>query len=146
MTGIGWRRRPWAAPAVLALTAGLSAAAPSAGYAQDAENGGGFTLTILHNNDGESKLLPDEDSSYPGVARFAALMKQLQAESSGGGVITLTAGDNHLASRELNASLDREGPPYDSIALSGLYVFFPQRWFTSLVLGVWPLSELWGRW
>ena len=121
MTGIGWRRRPWAAPAVLALTAGLSAAAPSAGYAQDAENGGGFTLTILHNNDGESKLLPDEDSSYPGVARFAALMKQLQAEASGGGVITLTAGDNHLASRELNASLDREGPPYDSIALSGLY-------------------------
>lgn len=116
------RRRPFAALAALALAAGLSAAAPSAANAQTAEeDGGGFTLTILHNNDGESKLLADEDSSYPGVARFAALMKQLQAEASGDGVITLTAGDNHLASRELNISLNREGPLYDSIALSGLY-------------------------
>ena len=82
-----------------------------------------FSLTILHNNDGESKLLPDEDSGFPGVARFAAQMKQMQAAASaaGSGVVTLTSGDNFLASQELNISLAREGALYDSIALSGLY-------------------------
>ncbi len=82
-----------------------------------------FTLTILHNNDGESKLLPDEDSGFPGVARFVAMMKlmQTQAGSTGEGVITLTSGDNFLASQELGVSLAREGALYDSIALSGLY-------------------------
>ena len=119
---VGSRWKPWTALAALALAAGLTAAAaPPAANAQTAEEGGGFTLTILHNNDGESKLLPDEDSSYPGAARFAALMKQLQAEASGGGVITLTSGDNFLASQELSVSLGREGPLYDSVALSGLY-------------------------
>ena len=83
-----------------------------------------FTLTILHNNDGESKLLPDDDSGFPGVARFAAQMKQRQADvpdAAGVGVITLTSGDNFLASQELNVSLAREGALYDSVALSGLY-------------------------
>ena len=74
----------------------------------------------LHNNDGESKLLPDGNSD-PGVARFVGLMKQLQAGASGTGLITLTSGDNFLASQELGVSLGREGPLYDSIALSGIY-------------------------
>ncbi len=113
-------RRPFAVLAVLALTAGMLGAAASAGNAQDAEEAGGFTLTILHNNDGESKLLPEEGSD-PGVARFVALIKQLQAEASGDGVITLTSGDNFLASQELGVSMSREGPLYDSIALSGVY-------------------------
>lgn len=106
--------------AVLALVVGLLASAPVAGGAQDAEEMGGFTLTILHNNDGESKLLPEEGSD-PGVARFVALMKQLQAGASGDGVVTLTSGDNFLASQEFGVSLAREGPLYDSIALSGVY-------------------------
>ena len=82
-----------------------------------------FALTILHNNDGESKLLPDEDAGLPGVARFAAQMKQMQAAAAaaGSGVVTLTSGDNFLASQELNVSLARDGALYDSIALSGLY-------------------------
>ncbi len=104
---------------VLSMLAGLLASTPITGGAQDMEDAG-FTLTILHNNDGESKLLPDEDSD-PGVARFAALMKQLQADATGAGVITLTSGDNFLASQELGVSLAREGPLYDSVALSGLY-------------------------
>ena len=99
-----------AAAAVLALGPGASA--------QD-----GFTLTILHNNDGESKLLPDEEAGFPGAARFATFLKgrQSAAEEAGNGVITLTSGDNFLASQELAISLDREGPWYDAVALSGLY-------------------------
>ena len=82
---------------------------------------GEYTLVILHNNDGESKLLEDQDSGFPGAARFAALMKQLQSQA-GGAVITLTSGDNFLASQELGVSLARENAPlYDSVALSGLY-------------------------
>ena len=106
--------------AILALLAGVLVSTPIAGSAQDAGDADGFALTILHNNDGESKLLPDEGSD-PGVARFVALMKQLQAGASGTGVITLTSGDNFLASQELGVSLSREGPIYDSIALSGIY-------------------------
>ena len=82
-----------------------------------------FTLTILHNNDGESKLLPDEDSGFPGVARFATQVKLMQAAAAaaGSGVVTLTSGDNFLASQELGISLARDGALYDSVALSGLY-------------------------
>ena len=113
-------RRPVAILAILALASALLVSVPIAVTAQDAGDSDGFTLTILHNNDGESKLLPDDDSD-PGVARFVALMKQLQAGAAGDGVVTLTSGDNFLASQELGVSLGREGPLYDSIALSGLY-------------------------
>ena len=112
-------RRTMAILAGLALLAGILVSTPSAGIAQDTGDDG-FTLTILHNNDGESKLLPDENAD-PGVARFVALMKQLQAGASGTGVVTLTSGDNFLASQELGVSLAREGALYDSIALSGIY-------------------------
>ena len=113
-------RRTWAILAGLALLAGILVSTPSAGIAQDTGDEG-FTLTILHNNDGESKLLPDTDAGFPGVARFAAQMKQLQAAAADAGVVTLTSGDNFLASQELNVSLARDGALYDSIALSGLY-------------------------
>ncbi len=81
---------------------------------------GTVTVTILHNNDGESKLLPDVESGFPGVARFVAAMRELQ-DAATGPVVTLTSGDNFLASLELGVSLDREGPMYDSAALSGIY-------------------------
>ncbi len=88
--------------------------APVSADAQD-----GTTITILHNNDGESNLLPgDED---PGIARFVARMKQLQADAPGDGVVTLTSGDNFLASKEFSAAVANGVPYYDSIALSGLY-------------------------
>lgn len=102
----------------IALLSAVLSIAPPAASAQDDE---GVTITILHNNDGESNLLPDADSGDPGVARFAAALKQLQADAPGDGVVTLTSGDNFLASKEFGASLANGAPYYDSIALSGLY-------------------------
>ena len=81
----------------------------------------GVTITILHNNDGESRLLPDADSGAPGIARFIATLKQLQTDAASDGVVTLTSGDNFLASKEFSASLANGTPYYDSIALSGVY-------------------------
>jgi len=79
------------------------------------------TITILHNNDGESKLLGDPEDGEAGIARFVATMRQLQADAAGDGVVTLTSGDNFLASKEFSASLEKGAPYYDSIALSGVY-------------------------
>ncbi|MDE0268586.1 MAG: 5'-nucleotidase C-terminal domain-containing protein [Acidimicrobiaceae bacterium] len=84
------------------------------------EDDGLFTLTILHNNDGESKLRPAPDLGYPGVAAFVEVLVSLQS-AAGDAVVTLTSGDNLLVSRELAVSLERSGPFYDSLALSGLY-------------------------
>lgn len=50
-----------------------------------------------------------------------AAIKELQIGASGAGVITLGSGDNIGMYSELGVSLDREGPLYDSIALSGVY-------------------------
>jgi len=107
---------------VLAILAAMAVALttlafnPATAQAQDE-----VTITILHNNDGESNLLPDPDSGDPGIARFVATLKQLQADAAGDGVVTLTSGDNFLASKEFSASLSNGTPYYDSIALSGLY-------------------------
>ena len=125
MTGTS-ARRPATLLAVLGVVAALAVSLSPAAGAQPTPvpiSADTFTLTILHNNDGESKLLPDEEAGYPGVARFAAQMKLMQAAAAGAGsgVVTLTSGDNFLASQELNISLARDGALYDSIALSGLY-------------------------
>ena len=117
-------RKPTALLAVTALVAAVASLSPAAGAQTPVPiSAQTFALTILHNNDGESKLLPDDDAGYPGVARFAAQMKQMQAATAeaGSAVITLTAGDNFLASQELSVSLARDGALYDSVALSGLY-------------------------
>lgn len=119
-------RKPLAVIAVLSFLSSIIVSSSVGVGAQEAVpvSSDTFTLTILHNNDGESKLLPDADAGFPGVARFAALMKQLQgaASDAGSAVITLTSGDNFLASQELGVSLAREDAPlYDSVALNGLY-------------------------
>ena len=118
-------RKPAALLAVLALVAAvLASLSPAAGAQTPVPiSADTFAVTILHNNDGESKLLPNEGRGYPGVARFAAQMKLMQAAaaSEGTAVVTLTSGDNFLASQELNVSLARDGALYDSVALSGLY-------------------------
>lgn len=123
-TGLG--RRALAVAAVLLavplVTAPAVAQTDSAEAVPTLISEGSVTLTILHNNDGESKLLPDAGAGFPGVARFVAQMRELQAAAADSGpVVTLTSGDNFLASLELGVSLDREGPMYDSVALSGLY-------------------------
>jgi 5'-nucleotidase len=84
---------------------------------------GDFTLTILHNNDGESKLLNagGDIADFGGVARFAALVDKLRAEAVDGsankGVVVLSSGDNFLAGPEFDASLSKGAPFYDSTAI-----------------------------
>jgi 2',3'-cyclic-nucleotide 2'-phosphodiesterase (5'-nucleotidase family) len=104
----------------LAVGAATVVAAPAAAAAPP---GSGFTLTILHNNDGESQLrgAPGQPD-FGGIARFVALESQLEREAQrgGGGAITLSSGDNFLAGPEFQASLDKGPPFYDAIALDGV--------------------------
>jgi len=80
-----------------------------------------LTLTILHNNDGESELLPD-DSGNGGVARFATVVDNLRSQISRRGgdkeaVLLVSSGDNFLAGAAFNASLDAGVPYYDGLAM-----------------------------
>jgi 5'-nucleotidase len=86
---------------------------------------------VLHNNDGESDLLASDSDTDPGagtISRFGHLLKDLRRDAlrSGGrhrgkaGVLTISAGDNFLASPEWQASLDKGVPYYDAIALDSL--------------------------
>ncbi|HEY8474893.1 MAG TPA: bifunctional metallophosphatase/5'-nucleotidase [Natronosporangium sp.] len=90
-----------------------------------------FTLTVLHNNDGESKLVnAPGNPDFGGVARFATLVDQLRREATHGrppagqaarrGVVLLSSGDNFLAGPEFNASLANGVPFYDSLALKSI--------------------------
>ena len=77
-----------------------------------------FTLTILHNNDAESRLIADGD--FGGVARFASLVSEMKRDalSKSDGVLVLSAGDNFLSSPQFRASLDKgELPYYDALAM-----------------------------
>lgn len=83
-----------------------------------------FTLTVLHNNDGESKLLRAGDgplADFGGVARFATLVDKLRAEAALNdrkqATLMLSSGDNYLAGAQFSASLTRGVPFYDSIAM-----------------------------
>ena len=85
-------------------------------------------LTILHNNDGESKLvdLGGSESDFGGVARFKTLLDNLKAEAVGKvdgmqtDVVFVSSGDNFLAGPELNAGT-QDGVPYlDTKALDML--------------------------
>jgi len=88
-------------------------------------------LTILHNNDAESKLINagGTQSMYGGAARFVTLMNQLKTEATTRQpgdrnpawprreVLVVTAGDNFLAGPEFNASLSKGPPYYDSMVI-----------------------------
>ena len=114
-----------------------------------------FRLTVLHNNDGESKYkVGDSVRNYGGVANFRTVLDELRREAneytdadveSGKtrkGTVTISSGDNILAGLNLRASFERfdsgEGAFYDDIALGALgydgltignheYDFGPQR-------------------
>jgi 5'-nucleotidase len=86
-----------------------------------------FQLTLLHNNDGESDLLPDGDIG--GIGRFVSLVEQLRTEGDDCsrtpfdcGTLLVSSGDNFLAGPNLNASLELpDGTPfYDAVALDRL--------------------------
>jgi 2',3'-cyclic-nucleotide 2'-phosphodiesterase (5'-nucleotidase family) len=110
------------------LVAPLAAATSASATAGKDPDRPDFTLTILHNNDGESKLISAPVSAdFGGVARFATLVDDLRHDATGGqapddqardrGVILLSSGDNFLAGPEFQASLDKGVPFYDSLAL-----------------------------
>lgn len=99
----------------------LSARLADSAFARSAA----FKLTILHHNDGESQLLyagtNAADQSRGGVHRFKAMVDTARAEAMAEGrtAIVLTAGDNFLAGKEWQASMDRDSslPIYDGLAL-----------------------------
>ena len=81
----------------------------------------GFTLTVLHNNDGESQLINAGGSlqDFGGVARFASVVhrERHDAMKQGFDPILLSAGDNFLPSPEFDASLE-SGTFYDAKAIN----------------------------
>ena len=139
--------------AMVVATAATGVAAPG-GQGQGKGPGGtpppaaaqSFELTILHINDGESALLPSQPNNEgvlppnpdPGVARFVADLKSLQAEGNAPdgrlpaqasprakqvqqqlnprAAITISSGDNYLSGPRLNASLnDPDGTFSDAL-------------------------------
>jgi len=80
---------------------------------------GAASLTILHNNDGESALLPfDDPADHGGIARAVTAVNALRADAEEGGrdVLTLSSGDNFLPGLAREASR-RDGVDYDARAL-----------------------------
>jgi 5'-nucleotidase len=81
-----------------------------------------FTLTVLHNNDGESQLIDagSDLEDFGGIARFTTQVKQQKALGRAGndGVLMVSSGDNFLAGPEWNASLDKGVPYYDAIGMN----------------------------
>lgn len=88
-----------------------------------------YRLTLLHNNDAESKLVTgDSVSGYGGSARFKTVLNRLRAEERGDtdaairggakrrGSLLVSAGDNFLAGLNLSASFKKGVPWYDSLA------------------------------
>ncbi len=79
----------------------------------------GASLTIFHNNDGESKLFGD--ASFGGVGQFVTTLNDLRVANAGRDQLTISSGDNYLAGAAFNASL-ATGPLgsrtyYDALAL-----------------------------
>ncbi|MFC4016094.1 bifunctional metallophosphatase/5'-nucleotidase [Nonomuraea purpurea] len=127
MTFIRSRRTPLLAAAVALTLMGplVTSASAGSGFASAQPE---FTMTILHNNDGESHLISAPDQpNYGGVARFTTLMKQLERSATSGkpnpwiaekrGALLLSSGDNYLAGPEFAASLKKGVPYYDALAL-----------------------------
>ncbi len=79
---------------------------------------GSFALRIIHNNDGESKLTPND--GFGGAANFLTITDSLKATSLS--EITLSSGDNFLAGTAFAASLARDTtlPFYDAVVLDSI--------------------------
>ncbi|MFZ4683332.1 MAG: bifunctional metallophosphatase/5'-nucleotidase [Terrimicrobiaceae bacterium] len=85
-----------------------------------------YSLTILHNNDGESRLTSYTDAlgEYGGAARFATMLDETRSYYQGlnHGVVSIFAGDTFLAGPQFQASLDSGAPGsrtfYDALAIS----------------------------
>ena len=118
--------------AITALTvAALVAPMSLANAYMFTDTGTGATLTILHNNDGESALLPEQTYTLPqgklvygSAAAFSTVMKReiKSARNAGNSVVSLYAGDSFLASKNLICSEPADNtstiPVYDGLAQS----------------------------
>lgn len=96
-----------------------------------------FWLHVLHNNDGESKVLPltGPQAGFGGAARFKALVDQLKGVANtprfdgiAQGWVMISSGDNILPGVNLNASINNGVPYYDSI-------LFDQIGYSAVTLG-----------
>lgn len=83
-----------------------------------------FWLHVLHNNDGESKVLPltGAQAGFGGAARFKTLVDNLKAvadtpraDAVDQGWVMISSGDNILPGVNLNAAIANGVPFYDSI-------------------------------
>jgi 5'-nucleotidase len=104
-----------------ALLASLLGPAGPAGAQEDRQRTD-VTLTLLHNNDGESALFERLVGGQPfaGIAPFATVVKDLRREGDRGRdnvALVVSSGDNYLASAQFQASLDKGIPYYDAIAM-----------------------------
>jgi 5'-nucleotidase / UDP-sugar diphosphatase len=122
--------RRYLAAGVAALVAVMVAAPVTAGASASGGNSPhpDFTLTILHNNDGESSLLPTsvDGVEYGGISRFQRKVDTLRlgshfsfdsGESHKRGVVLLNSGDNYLAGTTFQASQQPGAPFFDGIAV-----------------------------
>lgn len=117
-----------AAPFALAQTASHTAALISTDVDEVDPAFGGpatdFWLTVIHNNDGEGKVLPVSSgpgAGFGGAARFKTLVDALKAEAltypalpGDKGSVMISSGDNILPGITLDASI-ASGTYYDSI-------------------------------
>lgn len=83
-----------------------------------------FFLTVLHNNDGESRLVAAGTgtlANFGGVAHFKTVSDSLKqrANNTGSDFVMLSAGDNSLAGTAF-ATSTTSGISYDGIALDSL--------------------------
>jgi len=114
------------AAALATIISSLAAVAAAPSFATGLV-GPAFTLTVLHNNDGESSLIPrDIDGvEYGGIAQFVTEIRRERyrsyfnwdrGESFRRGVVTLNSGDNFLAGLTREASTEA-GVDYDALAV-----------------------------
>jgi 5'-nucleotidase len=83
-----------------------------------------FSLTVLHNNDGESRLVAAGTgalANFGGAAHFKTVSDSLKrrANNTGSDFIMLSAGDNSLAGTAFAASTN-SGISFDGVALDSL--------------------------
>lgn len=117
------------ATAAMILAAGAVTATPAAAKGKPGKAPRpDFTLTILHNNDGESSLTPTEVEGveYGGIARFQRKVDTLRlrsyfdydrGEAFRRGNVLLNSGDNYLPGPQFQASQQDGAPFYDAIAV-----------------------------
>ena len=113
--------------AAVALLVVATGRGPAPGIAA-AQDDGEVTLTLLHNNDGESALLPLTNAvevdgvtvqvPVAGIAAFGAVIERevAQARAAGNAVLAVYAGDAYLSSAAFLCG-QREGAPFfDAVA------------------------------